>query len=246
MLVCSGCHSMEPLVLLKRGEGNQQSKYSIPTVRHSISGPGNRCIHCLLPLHQIGPIYLAPIHSKPFVTSLLERLKSTPEAERLGTHGRLQGVLTMVNEELDDVLYYEHNQMANVVKVSVPKSQSVRSAILNAGFKVSGSHCNPRAIKTNAPMHLLWDIYRQVVSLIKTVYDSQINVFSRLKTQVWIARSVWPKNQQDITFSDNPSPTQSTSLFTQEPSNRPRKRTLYGSNAIKGRIGALARKQKDQ
>ncbi|CAL2046076.1 unnamed protein product [Caenorhabditis brenneri] len=162
VLVCSGCHAMEPLVMLKRGEGNQENKYSLPTIRHSLTGPDSLCVHCSHRLHQIGPIYLAPIHSKPFVTSLLDRLKSTPQEERLGTHGRLMGVLTMVNEELDDILYYEHDQMANTVKVSVPKAQSVRSAILNAGYKVSGSHCNPRAIKTNAPMSLIWDIYRQV------------------------------------------------------------------------------------
>ncbi|KAF1753776.1 hypothetical protein GCK72_020333 [Caenorhabditis remanei] len=162
VLVCSGCHAMEPLPMLKRGENNQENKYSLPTIRHSLTGPDSLCVHCSHRLHQIGPIYLAPIHSKPFVTSLLQRLKSTPEAERLGTHARLQGVLTMVNEELDEILYYEHDQMANTVKVSVPKAQSVRSAILHAGFKVSGSHCNPRAIKTNAPMQLIWDIYRQV------------------------------------------------------------------------------------
>ncbi|ULT91512.1 hypothetical protein L3Y34_009255 [Caenorhabditis briggsae] len=162
VLVCSGCNAMEPIPMLKRGENNQENKYSLPTIRHSLTGPNNLCVHCNNRLHQIGPIYLAPIHSKPFVTSLLERLKSTPEAERLGTHGRLQGVLTMVSEELEEVLYYEHDQMANTVKVSVPKVQSLRSAILHAGFKVSGSHCNPRAIKTNAPMQLLWDIYRQV------------------------------------------------------------------------------------
>uniref|UniRef100_A0A1I7UW94 tRNA (guanine(26)-N(2))-dimethyltransferase n=1 Tax=Caenorhabditis tropicalis TaxID=1561998 RepID=A0A1I7UW94_9PELO len=162
VLVCSGCHAMEPLPMLKRGEDKQENKYSLPTIRHTLTGPDSLCIHCSHRLHQIGPIYLAPIHSKPFVTSLLNRLKSTPEAERLGTHGRLQGVLTMVNEELDEILYYEHDQMANVVKVSVPKAQSVRSAILHAGYQVSGSHCNPKAVKTNAPMQLLWDIYRQV------------------------------------------------------------------------------------
>lgn len=79
-------------------------------------------------------------------------------------------MLTMVHEELDDILYYVHDQLANTVKVSVPKAQSVRSAILNAGFNVSGAHCNAKALKTNAPMQLLWDIYRQVVSYEKSFF----------------------------------------------------------------------------
>ncbi|ETN75541.1 hypothetical protein NECAME_03731, partial [Necator americanus] len=83
--------------------------------------------------------------------------------ERLGTHNRLLGVLTNVAEELDEPLYYEHDQLFNVVKCCVPKAVSVRSAILNAGYKVSGSHCNPRALKTNAPVDFLWDICRLAV-----------------------------------------------------------------------------------
>ncbi|PIO73438.1 hypothetical protein TELCIR_04596 [Teladorsagia circumcincta] len=87
-------------------------------------------------------------------------LKETPEEERLGTHNRLLGVLTNVSEELDVPLYYEHDQLFNVVKCCVPKSVAVKSAILNAGYKVSGSHCNPRALKTDAPTHFLWDMCR--------------------------------------------------------------------------------------
>jgi hypothetical protein len=37
------------------------------------------------------------------------------------------------------------------------------SAILNAGYKVSGSHCSPKAIKTNAPSSVVWDILRAYV-----------------------------------------------------------------------------------
>ncbi|RCN23931.1 hypothetical protein ANCCAN_30380, partial [Ancylostoma caninum] len=66
-------------------------------------------------------------------------LKETPEEERLGTHNRLMGVLTNVSEEIDVPLYYEHDQLFNVVKCSVPKAVSVKSAILNAGYKAGCS-----------------------------------------------------------------------------------------------------------
>jgi tRNA (guanine26-N2/guanine27-N2)-dimethyltransferase len=32
---------------------------------------------------------------------------------------------------------------------------------LNAGFKVSASHCGPQTIKTNAPASVVWDILRE-------------------------------------------------------------------------------------
>ncbi|KAJ1360821.1 RNA methyltransferase tRNA(m5U54)methyltransferase [Parelaphostrongylus tenuis] len=162
VLVCSGCHSMEILPLLRKAKEEKISKFCPTIVRQTLMGADNKCIHCGHSVHQAGPIYTAPIHNRPFVEAVLSRVKKTPEEERLGTHNRLLGVLTNVSEELDVPLYYEHDQLFNVVKCSVPKLVAVKSAILNAGYKVSGSHCNPRALKTDAPVRFLWDICRFV------------------------------------------------------------------------------------
>jgi tRNA (guanine26-N2/guanine27-N2)-dimethyltransferase len=40
----------------------------------------------------------------------------------------------------------------------------VRSALLNLGYRVSISHAHANAIKTNAPVHVLWDIMRAFVA----------------------------------------------------------------------------------
>ncbi len=37
---------------------------------------------------------------------------------------------------------------------------SLRSALLNAGYRVSTSHARQDSIKTNAPHHIIWDIMR--------------------------------------------------------------------------------------
>ena len=63
-------------------------------------------------------------------------------------------------------LYYEHDQLLHIVKCPVPKILVTRSAIINAGYRCSISHCNPRALKTDAPLSLLWDIVRTVVCLV--------------------------------------------------------------------------------
>ncbi|KAK6753670.1 hypothetical protein RB195_012949 [Necator americanus] len=160
VIACSGCHSMEVMPILRKVEDGKSLKYCSSVVRQSIMDSNNKCIHCGHSLHHAGPIYTGPIHNRQFVEGVLASLKETPAEERLGTHNRLLGVLTNVAEELDEPLYYEHDQLFNVVKCCVPKAVSVRSAILNAGYKVSGSHCNPRALKTNAPVDFLWDICR--------------------------------------------------------------------------------------
>lgn len=35
-----------------------------------------------------------------------------------------------------------------------------RSAILNAGYRVSQAHASPHGFKTDAPSHVIWDIMR--------------------------------------------------------------------------------------
>ncbi|KAE9413858.1 hypothetical protein Angca_010106, partial [Angiostrongylus cantonensis] len=171
VLVCSGCHSMEITPILRKTKDEISLKFYASIVRQTLMGAENKCMHCGSSVHQAGPIYTGPIHSRPFVEAILNSIENTPEEERLGTHNRLLGVLTNVSEELDVPLYYEHDQLFNVVKCSVPKLIAVKSAILNAGFKVSGSHCNPRALKTDAPTSFLWDICRFVAKEANVLAD---------------------------------------------------------------------------
>ena len=42
-------------------------------------------------------------------------------------------------------------------------SQVIWSALINAGYRVSQSHTNPLALKTDAPQEFLWDVMRHWV-----------------------------------------------------------------------------------
>ena len=65
---------------------------------------------------------------------------------------RIRGVLTSVQEELKDVPFYYHlPELASTVKVACPSAIEMRSAIMNAGYRVSQFHHDPDAIKTDAP-----------------------------------------------------------------------------------------------
>jgi hypothetical protein len=55
--------------------------------------------------------------------------------------------------------------MCNTVHCTQPPLRTFKSAILNAGYKVSGTHACPDGIKTNAPNSVLWDIIRKWVQL---------------------------------------------------------------------------------
>lgn len=52
------------------------------------------------------------------------------------------------------------HDMCKTVHCTPPKAEVFRSALINAGFRVSGSHANPLALKTDAPPEVVWDILR--------------------------------------------------------------------------------------
>ncbi|CAG9764043.1 unnamed protein product [Ceutorhynchus assimilis] len=152
---CTGCDSfaLQPLGVTKPHEKNDKLvKFCLPT------GPpvSSKCEHCGGSYHIGGPIWSAPIHHPTFVKEVL-----TSASPGLGTYKRIQGVLSVISEELVDVpLYYTLERLAGTIKVETPSMMAVRSAILNAGFRVSYTHANKTSIKTDAPARVVWDIMR--------------------------------------------------------------------------------------
>lgn len=50
-----------------------------------------------------------------------------------------------------------HNISATL-KCTSTSAVMFRSAVINAGYRTSGTHVNPLGLKTDAPMHTIWDI----------------------------------------------------------------------------------------
>jgi tRNA (guanine26-N2/guanine27-N2)-dimethyltransferase len=154
---CTGCEAYS-LQKVARSECKGNSvKYKAG------SGPPvpPKCVHCDRP-HQIGgPIYSDPIHDPAFVAGLLKDVEATEADNKYGTFKRMQGFLSVISEELpDSPLYWTAPAMCNKVHCSTMSLLQVRSAILNAGYKVSGSHANKDALKTDAPAEFMWDVIR--------------------------------------------------------------------------------------
>uniref|UniRef100_A0A8C8TL21 tRNA (guanine(26)-N(2))-dimethyltransferase n=1 Tax=Peromyscus maniculatus bairdii TaxID=230844 RepID=A0A8C8TL21_PERMB len=117
------------------------------------------CEHCGQ-RHQLGgPMWADPIHDLDFVGRVLEAVTTNPG--RFHTSKRIQGVLSVVTEELPDVpLYYTLDHLSSTIHCNTPSLLQLRSALLHAGFRVSLSHACKNAVKTDAPPLALWDIMR--------------------------------------------------------------------------------------
>ena len=55
----------------------------------------------------------------------------------------MKGMIALVSEELPDVpFYFVQDRLCSLMKLPVGKSTVFRSALLNAGYRVSMSHAN--------------------------------------------------------------------------------------------------------
>lgn len=152
---CVGCGSFHLQRMGKRMSHGKNMKYSAAT------GPpvSTSCEHCGQ-RHQLGgPIWAEPIHDLDFVQKVLSAVAGNPT--RFGTSKRIQGVLSMITEELQDVpLYYTMDHLSSTVHCNTPALLPFWSALLHAGHRVSLTHACKNAVKTDAPPAVLWDIMR--------------------------------------------------------------------------------------
>jgi tRNA (guanine26-N2/guanine27-N2)-dimethyltransferase len=106
-----------------------------------------------------GPFWAEPLHDPAFVRGVLAELRARRPA--YAAFDRVQGLLASVLDELPDApLYFDLHAVAKTLRCSAPRAETIRSALVNAGFRASGTHCSPLGVKTDAPWSAIWDIMR--------------------------------------------------------------------------------------
>uniref|UniRef100_A0A3Q7FJ16 tRNA (guanine(26)-N(2))-dimethyltransferase n=1 Tax=Solanum lycopersicum TaxID=4081 RepID=A0A3Q7FJ16_SOLLC len=150
---CNGCDSfhLQPV-------GRTISK-SNNLIYHPGFGPAisQDCSDCGKKFNMGGPIRSAPIHDQEWVAAILADVKSIKE--RYPAYDRICATLTAVSEELPNIpLFLCLHNISATLKCTSPSAVMFRSAVINAGYRTSGTHVNPLGLKTDAPMHTIWDI----------------------------------------------------------------------------------------
>ncbi|MQL72924.1 hypothetical protein Taro_005276 [Colocasia esculenta] len=152
---CVGCDSFHLQPVGRTVTKNNSVKYA----------PGfgpvvpQECMDCGKKFNMGGPIWSAPIHDQEWVSSILSGVKSMKES--YPAYEKISAVLTTISEELPDVpLFVSLHNLCATLKCTSPSAVIFRSAVLNAGYRISGSHVNPLGLKSDAPMDVIWDIMR--------------------------------------------------------------------------------------
>ena len=152
---CVGCDTFESQPVGKAVRKGNSTKFQAG------SGPAvpQSCPDCGWHYNMGGPFWTEPIHSMDWVNSIKKQVEDN-KAMYPG-YDKIHALLTTVSEELPDVpLHYDIHSMSHCLRVTPPPMALFRSALINAGYRVSPAHCNPLAVKTDAPAHVLWDILR--------------------------------------------------------------------------------------
>ncbi|KAJ4886321.1 putative tRNA (guanine(26)-N(2))-dimethyltransferase 2 [Raphanus sativus] len=152
---CIGCDSFHLQPVGRSLPKNNSVRY-LPAIGPVVT---QECNHCGKKFNMGGPIWSAPIHDQEWVTSILNSVKSMKD--RYPAYDRIFAVLTTVSEELLDVpLFLSLHNLCATLKCISPSAAMFRSAVINANYRISGTHVNPLGMKTDAPMEVIWDIMR--------------------------------------------------------------------------------------
>lgn len=65
-----------------------------------------------------------------------------------------------MQEEVPSSLYFSFHGLTSSLRLTAPKYQEIASALRHAGYSQSQCHCDPLALKTNAPGSVVFDIFR--------------------------------------------------------------------------------------
>uniref|UniRef100_A0A7S0LH64 tRNA (guanine(26)-N(2))-dimethyltransferase n=1 Tax=Coccolithus braarudii TaxID=221442 RepID=A0A7S0LH64_9EUKA len=151
---CSGCNAYALQPVARHFQQGNSSKIVAGT------GPpvGEHCVHCGRVHHVGGPLWAAPMQDDAFVRRLCARLD---KGETFDSQRRLTGMLSSVLEELPDVpLFTQLAALCATLHIGCPPTVAVMSALMRQGYRVSRSHTDPIAIKTDASFEALFDVLR--------------------------------------------------------------------------------------
>ncbi|CAD6252044.1 unnamed protein product [Miscanthus lutarioriparius] len=157
---CTGCNSFH-LQNIGRINSKDERNIAVPNFCPTVPEVCSECGHKFV---MGGPIWSDPIHDKKWATSILSDIHAMREA--YPAYPKISAILTSVSEELLEApLFVSLHNLCAILKCTNPTMVMLQSAIRNAGYQVSGSHVDPLALKTNAPMSVIWDIMRCWVKL---------------------------------------------------------------------------------
>lgn len=116
---CQTCKSFETMPLGKLTQVGNSIKFGANRIPVS-----NNCANCNAFYQVGGPFYSGPLHSHEFLDKLIPYIKENKL--NYGTNVRMIGMLSVMREELPNVLYYSLSTLCSVIGANTPKIRVFR------------------------------------------------------------------------------------------------------------------------
>ena len=113
----------------------------------------NKCPNCKNELKVAGPLWCGPLLNKNFIKDVIKiiNLKS------IQFKWRAEKLLSTLLEEADGPpTYYILDTLASKLKISSPPVKELISFLKSKGYFASRTHFNPKGIRTDAPLNLIY------------------------------------------------------------------------------------------
>lgn len=157
---CTGFHCTPLGQVLVKGD-NENFKPGVMTPSPVSS---SSCSECGGNVSIGGPMYGGPLYDQQFIQSLRETAAEKP-LEHVVSWGKIQGLLQAMSEEIDAPLFIHAQKFFGRFKLQAPSMNKIKGALVNLGYKASHFHREPQAVKTDAPLAVMYDLIRAYAKL---------------------------------------------------------------------------------
>ncbi|KAI7940837.1 hypothetical protein MJO28_013122 [Puccinia striiformis f. sp. tritici] len=169
--VCSGCSAFHFQSMGRANTKPTKAGRGTNVSYQNALGPpmssGSDCEECGGKFHVAGPLWSGPLHDPDFCDKILEEVQA--DDVPLKTVERIRGMVGLAKTELpESPFFFTPAKLSGIFKCSSPSLSTVGSAILNGGFSISRSHCQPGSIKTDAPRAFIHDLMKAWIDSQKT------------------------------------------------------------------------------
>ena len=126
------------------------------------TGPA-ACPACGAPLMLGGPVWADALCDAAWVRAVLAHVNAQPADVFPHTRARICAVLGAVLDEVPGAppLFLALDALCHTLRVSMPPRAVVEHVFRAAGYRLSVSHTNPQALKTDAPQAFVWALLKQ-------------------------------------------------------------------------------------
>lgn len=167
-------------------DGKHLSVHGFPATNDMVDGlkfgpavgpPVNRkCGECGGSFHLAGPLYLPALHNSEFLGLAIKHVQAAGLRNELQQHKSVECLLTLMSLELEDCpFFYRLQHITRFMHLDTPSLNTVYSALLNGGYRVSPTHCATGSFKTNAPASFVFDVLKKhMESHNKLKYDEKV------------------------------------------------------------------------